>query len=108
MAYSESKHKRKLLRRAVELKKESTKSYRIMGVLAVLCLIAIVIYFVLIFKGVIANNPAEQVICIIVAIGIGTLSVRATRNSRRYEDYLREFNLTKAEVKEFMRESKKN
>lgn len=106
MAYSESKHKRKLLRQAAELKKEASKSYRIMGVLAVICLIAIVVYFVLLFKGVIASNPLEQVICIIIAIGIGTLSVRATRNSRRYEDYLREVNLTKAEVKDFIRNSK--
>ena len=103
MPCANSKRKRKLLRRAVELKKEVIKRRVIMVVLGIACAVAIIAYFIALFAGLIANNPFEQVICIVVAIIVGLFSVKATQSNRRYEDFLREYGLTKSEVNSFMR-----
>ena len=103
MPCANSKRKRKLLRRAVELKKEVIKRRVIMVVLGIACAVAIIAYFIALFAGLIANNPFEQVICIVVAIIVGLFSVKATQSNRRYEDFLREYDLTKSEVNSFMR-----
>ena len=105
MSSSESKRKRKLLRRAAELKREVTKHRMVMALLAVVCAGGVIVYFTALFKGLISNNPFEQVICIVIAIFVGLLSVKATQSNRRFEAYLRETGLTKDEVRAFMKES---
>lgn len=107
MGETVSKRKRKLLRQAAELKRDVTKRRMIMALLAVVCAGGIVVYFSAVFSGLLSTNPFEQAICLVVAIVVGLFSVKATQSNRRYEDYLREFGLTKDEVKAFMKESGK-
>ena len=105
MPSAKIRKQRKALRRAVELRRDVTKQRTIMAILGIVCAIAVVTYFSALFAGLIANNPFEQVICIIVAIFVGLISVKATQSNRRYENYLHECGLTKEEVKSFMKEN---
>ncbi len=99
----QSKKERKALRQALKFKEEVRKSRRIMVLLGILCAIALVIYIIALMRGTFKDSPFSSAIILVIAIVVGTFSIKATKARRRYEDYLMERNLTKADVKEYER-----
>ena len=98
-----SKKERKALRQALKFKAEVKKSRRIMVLLGFLCAIALVIYFMALMRGVFQDSPFSSAVILVIAIIVGTFSIKATKARRRYEDYLVERNITKEDVKEYER-----
>ncbi len=93
------KGKRKQLRHAMRLKAQVKKQRLVMAALAVVCAIALVVYFRALFSGLFEESPFSSAIVLVIAIIVGTFSVKATRARRLYEDYLREKGLTNEDVK---------
>ncbi len=93
------KGKRKQLHHAMRLKAQVRKQRLIMVALAVVCAIAIAIYFYALLSGAFKESPFSSAVVLVVAIVVGTFSVKATRARRLYEDYLRDKGLTKDDVK---------
>lgn len=94
-----TKGKRKQLHHAMRLKAQVRKQRLIMVALGIVCAIAIAIYFHALLSGAFSESPFSSAVVLVVAIVVGTFSVKATRARRLYEDYLRDKGLTKEDVK---------
>ena len=94
-----TKGKRKQLHHAMRLKAQVRKQRLVMVALGVVCAIAIAIYFYALLSGVFQESPFSSALVLVVAVVVGTFSVKATRARRLYEDYLRDKGLTKEDVK---------
>ncbi len=94
-----AKGKHKQLRHAMRLKAQVRKQRLIMVALAFACAIALVAYFLALFAGAFQESPFSSAVVLVVAIIVGTFSVKATRARCLYEDYLREHGLSKEDVK---------
>ena len=94
-----TKGKRKQLHHAMRLKAQVRKQRLIMVTLGIVCAIAIAIYFHALLSGAFSESPFSSAVVLVVAIVVGTFSVKATRARRLYEDYLRDKGLTKEDVK---------
>lgn len=93
------KGKRKQLRHAMHLKAQVRKQRLVMAALAVVCAVALAVYFHALLSGLFEESPFSSAIVLVIAIIVGTFSVKATRARRLYEDYLRDKGLTKEDVK---------
>ena len=82
------------MRQAIELKREASKDFTLMLVLA---------YSFAVRFGVIEDQPLAQGVALIAAIIIGGVSLRHSKKRRKFLDFIDEYGITKEEVSQQMK-----
>ncbi len=91
------------MRQAIELKREASKDFTLMLVLACVFFAAIAAYSFAVRFGVIEDQPLAQGVALIAAIIIGGVSLRHSKKRREFLDFIDEYGITKEEVSQQMR-----
>lgn len=95
--------RKKHMRQAIELKREASKDFTLMLVLACVFFAAIAGYSFAVRFGVIEDQPLAQGVALIAAIIIGGVSLRHSKKRRKFLDFIDEYGITKEEVSQQMK-----